>query len=80
MKTKQRWFRWVCEFCFRKSNHRMLPEGWDLVWQCAVCPDCQRRVAKDGGYTVVNGGAYANGKPDPRATPAGAAGQPDTRR
>jgi len=55
---------WICEFCHRavKGN---LPEDWDLVWQSAVCPECQKRVAKDGGYDVVVGGAYAMA-PDPR--------------
>jgi hypothetical protein len=63
---EHRW-KWVCEFCFRKSFKSLLPRNWDLVWQCAVCPRCQLRVAQHGGYTVVKGGAFADGKPDPRA-------------
>ena len=57
---------WVCEFCFKQSNDNILPIGWDIVWQVAVCPDCQKRVAKDGGYLMVKGGAYAGDIPDPR--------------
>jgi hypothetical protein len=65
---KKHWWKWVCEFCFKQSNHHRLPEKWELVWQSAVCPDCQKRVEKDGGYAVVKGGAYAKGKIDPRST------------
>jgi len=57
---------WVCEFCFRTSTAgKSLPADWVLVWQSAVCPECQKRVAQDGGYGVVKGMAYATG-PDPR--------------
>jgi len=59
-------FKWVCEFCFKVCNENNLPEMWDLVWQSAVCPECQERVKADGGYDVVKGGAYAKG-PDPRS-------------
>ena len=58
---------WICEFCFLQNTDAILPEGWDLVWQSPVCPSCRERVANDGGYAVVKGGAYAGGKPDPRA-------------
>lgn len=64
--TRGHWWNWVCEFCHRQSNRMELPPGWDLVLQSAVCPDCQRKVARDGGYAVVKGGAYADGRPDPR--------------
>jgi len=64
---KKHWSKWLCEFCYKQSNRKNLPETWNLVWQSAVCPDCQKRVARDGGYGVVKGGAYANGKKDPRA-------------
>ena len=60
-------FKWICEFCFRTSNESQLPASWDWVWQSAVCPQCQRLVALEGGYGVVKGGAYAYGKPDPRS-------------
>lgn len=60
---------WVCEFCFDVSYMPILPAHWDLVWQCAVCTRCQKRVQQDGGYGVVKGGAYAEGKADPRARP-----------
>ncbi len=63
---KKRYWKWVCEFCFKQSNHNILPSGWDLVWQSAVCPNCQKRVANDGGYFVVKGGAYAGTRRDPR--------------
>ena len=60
-------YSWICEFCFRKAYTNVLPRGWDLVWQSAVCPKCVERVKEDGGYAVVKGGAYANGKRDPRS-------------
>ena len=60
-------WRWVCEFCFRTSAAAQLPRDWLLVWQSAVCPHCQPRVQRDGGYAVVKGGAYAGARPDPRA-------------
>lgn len=59
--------QWVCEFCFKISKRNRLPAKWDFILQSAVCPQCQRRVQSDGGYGVVKGGAYANGKRDPRA-------------
>lgn len=62
--------RWplICEFCYRQHHETEWPAGWDLVWQSAVCPECQRRVAADGGYGVVKGGSYAT-TPDPRPWP-----------
>ena len=37
-----------------------------LVWQSAVCPECQGKVNRTGrGYSVIKGGAYA-ATPDPR--------------
>ncbi len=56
---------WICEFCFRFDYQNHLPGGWDFVLQSAVCPDCIKRVAEDGGYGVVPGGKYAMA-PDPR--------------
>lgn len=56
----------ICEFCFTPAPPGDLPGEWDLALQSAVCPECIRRVAKDGGYAVVKGGAYAT-TPDPRA-------------
>ncbi len=58
---------WICEFCYTQRYTDILPRAWDLVWQSAVCPVCRCRVAKNGGYYVVKGGAYALGK-DPRTT------------
>lgn len=57
--------QWVCEFCFKIYEGDKLPDDWDFAWQSAVCPDCIKRVAADGGYGVVPGGKYATG-PDPR--------------
>ena len=59
---------WICEFCFTPIHGR-LPDDWDWVLQSAVCPSCIKRVARDGGYAVVKGGAYA-AVPDPRPWPA----------
>lgn len=55
---------WVCEYCYRavKGN---LPDTWRLILQSAVCPECQDRVAKDGGIFAVKGGEYAQAE-DPR--------------
>lgn len=58
----------ICEFCYKSlpaTADGRLPEGWEFVWQSYVCPDCVKRVAFDGGYHFVPGGAYAQG-PDPR--------------
>jgi len=66
---KNRWWRWVCEFCFKQTNAKILPQKWRFIWQSAVCPACHERVLKDGGYNVVCGGSYAGKRRDPRATP-----------
>lgn len=58
--------RWICEYCFRTVGGNILPEGWIQVWGGGVCPECQEKVPRDGGYVVVPGGRYAIG-PDPRA-------------
>ena len=58
-------WKWICEFCYKTSDESKLPKGWDFVWQSAVCPECQQKVATDGGYAVVKGGTYAT-IPDPR--------------
>lgn len=61
---------WICEFCYMRAYTNLLPASWDLVFQSAVCSDCAKRVARDGGYHIVTGGTYAE-VPDPRAlTPA----------
>jgi hypothetical protein len=57
---------WICEFCYKTSSDTTLPAGWDFVLQSAVCPDCRKRAALDGGYAVVLCGSYAT-VPDPRA-------------
>jgi hypothetical protein len=59
---------WICEFCFTTINGKLPPE-WDWILQSAVCPACIKRVARDGGYAVVNGGSYAT-VPDPRPWPS----------
>jgi len=67
-KTTQRLaqpWKWICEFCFRLLYVDQLLDGWDFVWQSAVCPECRQRVAHDGGYAVVPGGKYATSS-DPR--------------
>ncbi len=58
---------WVCEFCYVCVMDGDLPKGWDLVWQSAVCPSCQERVKRDGGYMKVGGGAYSEERTDPRS-------------
>ncbi|HEY3315211.1 MAG TPA: DUF5131 family protein, partial [Bacillota bacterium] len=62
-----RYFRqpWLCEFCYKTHYGPRLPADWDLVWQSAVCPECQEKVKRDGGYGKVFCGAYAT-TPDPR--------------
>ena len=65
---RKHWWRWVCEFCFKQINNKILPSSWDLVWQSAVCPCCKEKVAKNGGYGVVKCGSFApSGRSDPRA-------------
>ena len=56
---------WICEFCYRPYYGDNLQDNWDIVWQSAVCPECQERVMNDGGYMKVVGGAYSFGA-DPR--------------
>ncbi len=58
---------WVCEYCFVCLLEGNLPDDWDLVFQSAVCPSCQKKAKRDGGYHKVFGGAYSNGRRDPRA-------------
>jgi hypothetical protein len=61
------WWKWVCELCYRQSNRKTLPAGWDLCWQSAICPACQRKAIGDGiALPNCRGGQYAKGKPDPR--------------
>lgn len=55
----------ICEFCYKPARSP-LPYEWELAWQSAVCPDCQEKVRRDGGYHIVLGGAYSFAK-DPRA-------------
>ena len=57
---------WVCEFCFACLLDGDLPSDWDLVWQSAICPSCQKKVSDDGGIFKVKGGAYSDGRRDPR--------------
>jgi hypothetical protein len=57
---------WICEFCYAMLFEDRLPDSWDWVWQSAICPDCQEKVARAGGVNVVLSGDYADG-PDPRA-------------
>lgn len=57
---------WVCEFCFACLMDGDLPKDWDLVFLSAVCPSCQKKVKRDGGYGIVKGGAYSDGRRDPR--------------
>lgn len=60
-------FAWICEFCFTTVPEGEFPATWKWIWQSAVCPYCDARVmATPGNYNVVKGGAYANGKQDPR--------------
>ena len=58
---------WVCEFCFACLLGGDLPADWDLVFQSAICPSCQKKVAQDGGYHNVPGGSYSDERKDPRA-------------
>ena len=57
---------WICEFCYKPASGD-LPHSWELIFQSAVCDDCQVKVAKIGGYREVVGGAFATDK-DPRLT------------
>jgi len=56
---------WLCEFCYARLYVGRLPASWTTVFGCAVCNECQPRIAQDGGYAVVPCGAYAE-VPDPR--------------
>ena len=64
---KKYWY--ICEYCFKEEMSVDCPPGWDMIMQCYICPRCLSR-AKDehpkDWISVVIGGAYANGKPDPR--------------
>jgi hypothetical protein len=59
---------WVCHYCHVEISGAF-PREWELVWQSPVCPGCWKRVPGDGGIAVVKGGAYADGRPDPREKP-----------
>lgn len=66
MVPKKTNWAWICEFCYKTIKKGNLPKTWALVFQSAVCPSCQKKVQRDGGYYVVKCGCYANGKKDPR--------------
>lgn len=62
-----RW-KWVCEACYRTSNATILPTGWELVWQSAICPKCAREATITKiGFANLRGGQYAGRRRDPRA-------------
>ena len=58
---------WLCEICYRALPNMTLPADWELVFQSAICPDCQKH-AKDNNIALCNliCGSRAQG-PDPRA-------------
>jgi len=59
--------KWICEFCYATPPINLdgrLPGDWALVWQCAICPPCQKRLERDGRLEMKCG-AYAT-IPDPR--------------
>jgi len=59
---------WICEYCYRQipgSNN--LPDDWITVWTSCICPECQKKIEKDGGINKVVGGAYAK-ITDPRCS------------
>ena len=59
---------WTCEYCYRQipgSNN--LPDDWITVWTSCICPECQKKIEKDGGINKVVGGAYAK-ITDPRCS------------
>lgn len=64
---------WKCKFCYRMEYVTQIPPDWDLLptqfgrWTPAasafygnvpICPDCQTKVARDGGFSAVKAGAY----------------------
>ncbi len=64
-----RW-EWVCEACYRTTNATILPTGWELVWQSAICPKCAREATITKiGFANLRGGQYAGRRRDPRAKP-----------
>lgn len=59
----------VCEYCHREAVNPV-DDGWDLIWLCWLCPECQARAEREHGtgyLPFVRGGEYADGRPDPRA-------------
>jgi hypothetical protein len=65
---KKHWWKWVCEMCFKKTNRKILPVGWDLIWQSAICPACLVKLSKIPNWqATVPGGYFSKGKKDPRA-------------
>lgn len=62
-----RWWKWVCELCYRQSNRHKLPGAWLWTHQSAICPDCQHRAAKMGkDIPNLRGGCFSDGRIDPR--------------
>lgn len=57
---------WVCEICYRALPKMDLPANWELVWQSAICHDCQKYAKRRKiGLTQLVCGSRAQG-PDPR--------------
>ena len=67
---RERKVGWICHYC-----HVEVP-GDSVVGARVVgarvvgaCATCWERVQAGGGINVVKGGAYADGRPDPREKP-----------
>lgn len=58
---------WLCEICYRALPAINLPPEWELVFQCAICPECQQYAKRRKiALNQLVCGSRAQG-PDPRA-------------
>ena len=72
-----RWWKWVCELCFKQCNRHKLPDAWWWTFQSAICPACQKQMDRDGkDLPNLRGGCYAGKRKDPRSNAEGETRRP----
>lgn len=58
----------ICEFCYTLAP--TIPPDWVITFQSLICPKCMDRLEKIPNWIdEVEGGAFAEGRLDPRTKP-----------